>query len=393
MKSLPWPAGEKNMRLILALGAIFVGGVLVSGCGSAVPGDSVAVIGGNPITTRALAHWGYIGAVGQSQASPGSPVIVPDPPNYTKCIASLKKIAPATIPLSELKTACVSQFTQTLEYLVRSYWVQGQAASLHIKVTPAEVMAKFVAARNNSPYKSPAAFQALLKTNGETVNDILYRFRVSMLANRLATPAVIAAYYQAHATSYSAPERRNLRIVLTKSQGQALAAIKALRRGKSWKATVKKYSTDAATKNTGGLLTGVGNGQEPTTLNAAVFAAPQGKLLGPIKSPFGYYVAEVTSISPASTQPLSKVSSTIKSTLAQAALASPPWLKKWKAKTICRTGFQIADCKNYVAPKTTSTTTPAPTSTVAPQTTTVPTPTVTTTTPGSTTTGSSTTKK
>lgn len=374
-------------RLILALGAIFVGGVLVSGCGSAVPGDSVAVVGGNPISTRSLEHWGYINAVGQSQASPGSPVIVPDPPNYTKCIASLKKIAPATISVAQLKSACVAQFTQTLEYLVRSYWVQGQAAAEGIKVTSAQVMAKFTSARNNSPYKSATAFQALLKSNGETVGDILYRFRISMLATKLATPAAVQAYYKQHLSTYSSPERRNVRIVLTKNASQAAAALAALRSHQSWAATAKKYSVDTATKNTGGLLIGVVNGQEPAALNSAIFSAPHLKLLGPIKSPFGYYVAEVTDIVPATTESLQKATSTIKSTLTQAALSAPPWKSKWKAKTICRTGFEVADCHNYVAPKTTSTTTPAPTSTVAPQ---AP---QTTTTPPTTTTGSTTTKK
>jgi parvulin-like peptidyl-prolyl isomerase len=372
------------MRFILALGAIFVGGVAVSGCGSAVPGDSVAVVAGNPITQRALAHWGYVAAVGQAQVSPGSPVIIPDPPNYPKCIASLKKIAPPTIPHSELKTACASQFQQTMEYLVRSAWVQGQAAAKGIKVTPAQVMTKFTTAKNQQ-FKTAAQFTTFLNQTGQTVNDILYRFRISLLAQRLATPAAIAAYYKQHLTSYSTPERRNVRIVLTKSLSQANAAKAALQHGKSWQVTAKKYSIDPATKNTGGLLADVVSGEEPNALNAVIFSAPKQKLEGPVKTPFGYYVAEVTSIFPATTQSLQKEQATIKSTLANTALSSPPWLKKWKAKTTCRAGFQIPDCNNYVAPKTTKTTTPTPTpstgSSAPTPTVTAPTPTVTAPTP------------
>ena len=374
------------MRSILALGAIFVGGVVVSACGSAVPGDSVAVVGGNPITKQTLAHWSYVAAAGQSQSSPGSPVIIPDPPNYTKCIASLKKIAPASIPHSELKTACASQFAQTMEYLIRSYWVQGQAAAEGLKVTPAQVRAKFTTAKNQSPYKTVAAFQALLNANGETVQDILYRFRISMLATKLATPAAVKAYYKQHLSSYSTPERRNVRIILTKTLSQANAARAALASHRTWMATAKRYSIDTATKNTGGLLTDVVNGQEPAALNADIFSAPHLKLLGPIKSPFGYYLAEVTAVFPATTEPLAKATPTIQSTLAQAALASPPWLKKWKAKTTCRTGFAIPDCSNYKAPKVSTTTTPRATTPTPTPTTTVPAPTTTTTTPGSTTT-------
>jgi parvulin-like peptidyl-prolyl isomerase len=375
-------AVSRILRNTLALGAIFVGGAAIAGCGSAVPGNAVAVVAGTSISTRALAHWGYVAAVGQSQVSPGSPVIVPDPPNYTKCIASLKKIAPASIPHSELKSACVTQFQQTMEYLVRSAWVQGQAASQHLTVTPAQVMAKFTSAKNQQ-FKTAAQFSTFLTQTGQTENDILYRFRVSLLAQKLATPAAVAAYYKAHLTSYSTPERRNVRIILTKAVGQANAAKAELTHGKSWATVAKKYSVDPATKNSGGLLADVVNGQEPTALNSVIFSSPTMKLEGPVKTPFGYYLAEVTQISPATTKSLATETSTIQTTLANAALSSPPWLKKWKAKTTCRTGFEISDCSNYVAPKTPKVTTPTTTPSTTPPaaTTTVPTPTTSTTTP------------
>ena len=373
---------NRIVRLSLALGAIFVAVVAVSACGSAIPGNSVAVVSGVPISNQTLAHWGYVAAVGEAESSPGSPVIVPDPPNYTKCMAALKKIAPASIPASELKTACESQFAQTMEYLVRSYWVQGQAAKEGVSVTTKQVNTKYTAAKAQE-FKTAAQFKTFLSETGQTVNDILYRFRISLLATKLATPAAVKAYYNSHKASYSTPEKRNVRIILTKSLSQAEAAKSALQSGKTWKATAKQYSTDAATKNIGGLLTDVVNGEEPTALNAAIFSAPHLKLLGPIKSPFGYYVAEVTDIMPASTDSLAKETSTIKSTLTQDALSAPPWEKTWKEKTTCRAGFQIPDCSNSVTPKTTSTTTPAPTSTTPSTTTTTPS---TTTTPPTTTT-------
>ena len=375
---------NRIVRLTLALGAIFVAAVAVAACGSAVPGNSVAAIAGTPITNQTLAHWGYVAAVGESEQSPGSPVIVPDPPNYAKCIAALKKIAPASYPASELKTDCEMQFAQTMEYLVRSYWVQGQAAALKLKVSPAQVQSKFTSAKNQE-FKTAAQFKAFLAETGQTINDILYRFRISLLAAKLATPAAVKGYYKAHLSSYSTPEKLNVRIILTKSVSQALAAKAALGSHHTWKATAKQYSTDPATKNIGGLLTGVVNGEEPTALNTAIFSAPRLKILGPIKTPFGYYIAEVTDIFPASTQSLAKETSTIKSTLTQAALSAPPWEKEWKAKTTCRAGYEIPDCSNYVAPKTTSTPAPA-TTTTTPATTTTPPPTTTTTTPATTTT-------
>jgi parvulin-like peptidyl-prolyl isomerase len=342
-------------RLILALGAIFVAAVAVAGCGSAIPGDSVAVVAGNPITRATLAHWGYIAAVGSSEQSPGSPVIVPDPPVYTKCIASLRKVAPASIPESELKSACQQQFAQTMEYLIRADWIQGQAAAKGLKATNAEVQKAFNTAKGQQ-FKTDAQFQAFLKQTGQTLNDILYRFRITVLAQKLATPAAIKAYYNSHLAQYSTPERRNVRIILAKTLAQANAAKAALASHHTWLATAKKYSTDTATKNTGGLLTGLINGEEPSALNKVIFSAPHGVLEGPIKTPFGYYVTEVTDIFPATRESLKQATATIKAALAQAALSSPTWLKHWKAMTTCRDGFQIPDCNNYKAPKPVTTT-------------------------------------
>jgi foldase protein PrsA len=372
---------NRIVRLILALGAIFVAVVAVSACGSGIPGNSVAVVAGVPVTSRAVDHWGYVAAVGESESEPGSPVIVPDPPTYKKCVAALKKIAPASVPHSTLVTACQQQFAQTLEYLVRSYWIQGQAAAEKLKVTPAQVQAKFTAAKKQE-FKTAAQFQTFLKETGQTVNDILYRFRISLLATKLATPAAVKAYYNAHQSSYSTPERRDAHIILAKTSSQAQAAKAAIASGRSWQSVAKQYSTDTATKNTGGTLTNVTNGEEGTgALNSALFSAAKGKLLGPIKSPFGYYVIEVTNISPATTESLQKATKGIQSTLSQDALATPPWEKKWKPKTKCRAGFTIPDCSNYVAPKTTSTTTPTPTTSTPSTSTPTTTPTTTTTTP------------
>ncbi len=344
------------VRLILALGAIFVGGALVSACGSAVPGDAVAVVSGNPITSQAFAHWAYVGAVAEAQSSPGSPVIVPDPPTYTKCIASIRKIAGAAVPVSELKSACESEFSNTLEYLVRADWIQGQAASQGIKVTAAQVEKQFETAKKQQ-FGTDAKFQQFLTETGQTLADILYRFRVSVLSTKLATPALIKAYYEKNIATYSTPARRNVRIILTKTLSQAQAAKAALVSHHTWLATAKRYSIDTATKNTGGLLADVVNGEEAAALNTAIFSAPHLKLLGPISTPLGYYVAEVTDIFPATKESLQKATATIKATLASDALQSPSWEKKWKAKTTCRAGFEIPDCSNYTAPKTATTTT------------------------------------
>ena len=103
--------------------------------------------------------------------------------------------------------------------------------------------------------------------------------------------------------------------MLTKNQAEAQAAKKALSSGQSWAAVAKKYSTDPTTKNTGGLLNGVTKAQADPALDAVAFTAPVNKLIGPVKGQFGYYVFDVTKITPATHQTLAQATSLIRQQL------------------------------------------------------------------------------
>jgi foldase protein PrsA len=375
----------KTLRSIPALGAFFVLVALaVSACGSGVPGNSVAVVAGNPISLKAFNHWMYVDAKGQAASSPGQPVIVPnDPPDFTNCIASARAQIPTLkkTPAKTLRADCKQLFTslssQVMDFLIKAYWYQGSAHKLGIKLTDAQVAAA-VATAKKGQFTTPAQFTAYLKQTGQTQQDIAYRVRVSQTYKKLTerhpttvTPAKIAAYYAAHKSQFGTPETRSMRIVLTKSAAQANTARKALQHGQSWAAVAKKYSTDPTTKNKAGVLTNVTAGQQDASLSKAAFAAPVNKLLGPIKGQFGYYVLEVTKITPATQKSLAASTPLIKQTLAgqlqqaaQAAVDSSA-KKDWLSKTTCRSEYAIADCKGYKAPKT-STATPGAAGATAP---------------------------
>jgi hypothetical protein len=73
----------KSFRSILALCAFFVLAAGLSACGGGIPGNSVADMAGNPVSTQAFDHWMYVAAKGNASQSPGAPVIVPnDPPDF-----------------------------------------------------------------------------------------------------------------------------------------------------------------------------------------------------------------------------------------------------------------------------------------------------------------------
>src|SRR3954470_17109745 len=69
--------------------------LLLSACGSDVPGNSVAKIGDQSIKKSTFQHWMQVAAVSQaSQANPSGGAApkaqIPDAPNFTKCIANQK---------------------------------------------------------------------------------------------------------------------------------------------------------------------------------------------------------------------------------------------------------------------------------------------------------------
>jgi foldase protein PrsA len=382
---------NKVLRTTLTLGALAIGSLLLAACGgssSGVPSDSVAVVAGNPIKTQAFNHWMYVAAKSQAAQSPGQPVIVPtDPPQFPKCIANVRQAVPSLAKQSDktLRSDCQQLFSslsgQVMDFLIKAYWYQADAARLNLKVTDAQVNKAYSTAKQQA-YPTAAAFNNFLSQTGFTAQDLLFRFRVSQLFQKLAakhttkvTPATIQTYYNNHKSQFGKPETRNIRIVLTKTQAQAEAAKAALGHGQSWTVVAKRYSTDAQTKDKGGVLPGVTKGQEDKALDTAAFAATTkvNKVYGPVKGQFGYYVLEVTKITKATQQTLAQATPLIQQTLtgqqqtsAQTAVDSVV-KKQWLAKTQCDKTYAMADCTGYKAPKTSTTTTPG--ATTAPSTT------------------------
>lgn len=367
-------------RSIAALGAVFVVILGLAACGGGVPGNSVAQINGTAITKDTYEHWLKIAASSTASTTGAKPVI-PRPPDYTECIAHLEATSakPAkgqSKPTkSQLKSECEQQYKslqqEVLGYLIASAWVLGEAESLGVKVTDAEVKKELEKIRNEQ-FTQPGQFEKFLDSTGYTVSDLLLRVKLNMLSTKIQqkitkekhTPsqAEIEKYYKEHASQFGTPEKRDVRIVLTKTEAQAKEAKKEVESGKSWSSVAKSKSIDPTTKNNGGELKGVVKGQEEKALDEAIFSASKDKLGGPVKTPFGYYIYEVTSTTPGSKQTLAQAQATIKQELTsqnqQQALSKfvKAFRSKWEAKTECADGYVVQDCHEYKKPKTSSTT-------------------------------------
>ena len=373
----------RAFRITAALGAVLFATVAFAACGG-IPGDAVVSVDGKSITKDTFNHWMSVAAA-SSSASAGAKPAVPVPPSYTACIAAAATAAKATKGAKtpsqkELKSQCETQYkslqSEVLGFLISSSWVLGEASSLGVKVSDKEVKKQFEKIKTQQ-FPKAAEFQKFLTTSGQTVSDLLLRVKLNLLSSKIqqkivkekskVSQAEIAKYYKENPKRFGVAEKRDLLIILTKTEAQAKAAKQEVESGKSFESVAKKVSIDPTSKSNGGKLPGVVKGQEEKSLDTAVFSAQKGKLTGPVKTPFGYYIFEVQKITPGSQQTLKQAEASIKAQLTathqQKALSTfvKEFKKKWQGKTECRSGYKVADCKGYKAPKTTSTSSPAAT--------------------------------
>jgi foldase protein PrsA len=366
--------------------------VTLAACGG-IPGNAVVSVDGKAITKSTFDHWLAIAASSSSPAAGKSAPkpVVPDPPSYRNCVAHLQATAPKPAKgqpkptEATLRAQCEQQYTalkqEVLGFLISANWVLGEAGEQGVKVSDSEVTKQFNTIKSQQ-FPKEADFQKFLANTGQTVSDLLLRVKLNLLSSKIQqkitkkagkkpTQKEISAYYEQHKQQFGQPERRNLLIILTKTQAQAEKAKQEVKSGKGFASVAKKSSIDPVSKASGGTLNGVAKGQEEKALDEAIFKAKPNVLSGPVKTPFGYYIFEVKKALPASQQTLAQVQSSIQQQLTaqnqQKALTAfvKDFRKKWTGRTECRSEYMVADCKGYKAPKT-----PALPSTPVPQTTT-----------------------
>lgn len=366
-----------SIKSLLSVAVVGLGAALVAGCGDDIPSGAVAKVGDATITQDEFDKWLRTAVTGQAQ---GAKAVVPDPPEFTKCVAAKKK-TPAPEGQGKqsdaaLKKQCEQEYDtlkgEVMQFLIQAEWVQQEAEDRGVEVTDASVRKSFEDQKKQA-FPTDKAYNEFIKSSGMSEADILYRVRLNQLQEKLTqkvtedaakvTDADIQEYYDKNKRRFAQPERRDLRVVLTKTERKAEQARNALDDGQSWKQVVKRYSIDEASKAQAGLLPAVAKGQQDKALDDAVFDAKKGELEGPVKTQFGWYVFEVEKVTPASQQTLEQSKDTVKNLLRserqQKALDEfvKDFREDYKEETECADDYRVAECAN--APKEKSDTGPA----------------------------------
>ena len=220
--------------------------------------------------------------------------------------------------------------------LLDAAWIQGEAADRGISVSKRQVDAQlnqivsqnFACKKGQDPFQCKE-LQQFLATSHFSKDDVLIRVKLQLLSNELQkqitenVPAVTAGqisdYYDAAKAQFTVPATRDVRLVLNKD-----------------KAKVEEAKTKL---------------EQP--LSSEIFAAPTGQLVGPVKTPLGYYVFEVEKVKPERTQPLRQVQAQIRSQISQTEQQQAfqafvdDFGSKWQQRTICDPDYVVERCSNF----------------------------------------------
>jgi foldase protein PrsA len=334
----------------------------------AVPANAVARVGDTTILRSTFGHWFGIAAA-SNPTTLGSTGAY-EPPSFTRCVAIKRRKArrAATTPAPsgvKLRTRCKREYValrdQIMQFLILERWVAHEAAERGVALEAGELDAAFRQAKRDS-FPRDSDFREFLRQSRMTTADARFQvafnrlyFKLRELAVAGAAPvtdADVAAFYRAHAGDLAEPQTRDVRVVVTRTRARARVARAAIERGQTWAVVARRYSIDQASRTIGGRLVGVAEGAQERAFDEALFRAPKGKVRGPVKTRFGYYVFKVVNITPAVHPTLAQATPAIRHELTaerqrEADDAFTRALRtKWKARTVCGAGYVMSQCAN-----------------------------------------------
>ncbi|MDX6665628.1 MAG: foldase protein PrsA [Solirubrobacteraceae bacterium] len=268
-----------------------------------VPSDAVATVGSQRISRATFDHW--IGVYRRSGVG-------------------------GTQPTTKQANTAV------LRILVAASWTEQEAAAKGLKVSDTQV-AQAVAQVFSTASKQGVTKANVLKQVGGTEADLSWEERSTLLGQALqtnaakaakpVTAAAIAAQYAAEPSRWAHPSRRNVEVALTADAANGTKAKTAM----------------AAGKKVTGLQTlkRIVPGARNASFERAVFAAPVGKLVGPVPVGSGYMVFRVLRSTPMAARSLKSATPVLRSELTAVAQQQAvsdyltAFRKSWRAKTTC----------------------------------------------------------
>jgi parvulin-like peptidyl-prolyl isomerase len=254
---------------------------------------------------------------------------------------------------------------EALNDVLDQAWIQGEAAERGIEASDREVQEEFETTRDQN-FKTDKEYDDFLKQSCFTQEDVNERVKLQVLSNKIqegitaesseVADADAEKFYEANKEQFAQPASRNIRLVLNEDPEKAQEAADELKQDNSpasWKQVAAEFSTDASSKDKGGVRASITEGVFPEAVDAQVFDASEGEVVGPIETDAGTYVFQVDSITEETTTPLDEARAQIDEQLAgqlqQEAFSAflSDYRDRWVQLTICADDFIAERCDNF----------------------------------------------
>lgn len=319
------------------------------------------------------------GGIGQADVPDGAVAIIEDTPGGDTVITreefdrALAQVA-ANERIPELPKEGSDDYKRlaeaAMQQLINTAWVLGEASEQDVDVSDREVDAEIgqiISQFGCPPEGDPAECEQLQRRLEQfelTLPEVRDQVETGLLGQELERDILQGAdppsdeqvedYYETFNAQFALPETRNVRLVLNADRAKVLEAKGQLESDSSdeaWQRIAREFSTDTS-KSQGGLREGLSEGLVEEPLNTEIFEAEMGEIVGPVRTPLGFYVFELDKIEPARTQTLGEVEDQLKTQLKQQLDTETKeqfladYESRWTARTVCAEDFLFERCDN-----------------------------------------------
>jgi foldase protein PrsA len=209
---------------------------------------------------------------------------------------------------------------QVLTQLVQQALIDQYAKDQNITIAQADIDKKEADIKSKYP---PGQFQAILTQQGLTETDVQNILRQQLVIEKAissqvhVTDADVKAYFDKNHAQFDQPEQVRARHILVADEKTADAIEAKLKAGANFADLAKQYSTDTASKVSGGDLGFFPRGKMVPAFSEAAFALKVGQTSEPVKSPFGWHIINLEDRKPAVTATLASAHAQIVDALTQ----------------------------------------------------------------------------
>jgi hypothetical protein len=306
-------------------------------------GGVVARVGGEAITLAALEHWMWVLAPGH---------LVPDPPDYARCVARERGLARSVTPAG-LRVTCEEQYVslrkRTLSFLIAAAWVVGESRERGLDPLAGGAAANRTSGVAFSSTAGPQDARLLSRLERD-----IARLRADVASHRpKITAGQLARFYERSRQSFERSEKASFNIVeQLKSPGAARRLMHTLQssgRRIDWLIAHNRPGAPVAIHEVRDRPTHLAD--QPAVWRA-IFSGRTHVLQGPLPLFQWYSILEVERIIPARRPSLADLRRVLTARLNKqqdrraldAFVAG--WQERWRAQTLCDPRYAVEECRS-----------------------------------------------